>query len=157
MKLLTAIEHAEACNLETVEEAIMNVHNHAIQLFGPYDIDKEILELSKEAEKHGIVSILKEGSTYTLISDFRKKIGVPASPETQCPYGAGTCAYAQALYMCEGCDTYIGTIKAALEKIEQYANSIKQLAVREPDKVVALAGQITCEIAKIYPHNIRHI
>lgn len=47
MKLKKALEIARDCGLETVGEAILNIHIHATSLFSLSDLDRELDELKE--------------------------------------------------------------------------------------------------------------
>lgn len=48
MNLKMALEIGKDCELETVGEAIYNIKSHVLQLFSPYDINKELAQLESE-------------------------------------------------------------------------------------------------------------
>lgn len=69
MKLISAIEIAEKCELKTLGEAYLNIKLHAISLFSFEDINRELGELEIEKQK-----IIAEGFTaesiLTDVKDF---------------------------------------------------------------------------------------
>lgn len=67
MKLKEACDIADACGLETLGEAVMNIELHSTSLFVYDEIDKEIQELESDIKSLGpdwenlsIYLILKE-------------------------------------------------------------------------------------------------
>ena len=49
MKLIEALEIAEACGLSTVGEAVKNIKFHAMSLFSYKDLPLELAQLESEA------------------------------------------------------------------------------------------------------------
>ena len=69
MKVKEACEIADACNLTTIGEAILNIDYHCIELFSYGKIDEELKELYDDAKSYNLNSsiytvILKGGKYY---------------------------------------------------------------------------------------------
>lgn len=69
MRLFTCLDIANACGLETVDEAIYNVELHAISIFVYDKIDEEISEIYQEVQFREINSEMTINEALSIINE----------------------------------------------------------------------------------------
>ena len=69
MRLFTCLDIANACGLETVDEAIYNVELHAMSIFVYDKIDEEISEIYQEVQFRKINSEMTINEALNIINE----------------------------------------------------------------------------------------
>ena len=69
MRLFTCLDLANACGLETVDEAIYNVELHAMSIFVYDKIDEEISEIYQEVQFRKINSEMTINEALNIINE----------------------------------------------------------------------------------------
>ena len=69
MRLFTCLDIANACGLETVDEAIYNVELHAISTFAYAKIDEELAEIYQEVRLRKINSEMTINEALSIINE----------------------------------------------------------------------------------------
>ena len=69
MRLFTCIDIANACGLETVDEAIYNIELHATSTFAYDKIEEEIAEIYQEAQFRKINSEMTINEALSIINE----------------------------------------------------------------------------------------
>ena len=69
MRLFTCLDIANACGLETVDEAIYNIELHAISTFAYDKIEEEIAEICQEVQLRNINSEMTINEALSIINE----------------------------------------------------------------------------------------